>query len=459
MSEKTIGKDVAEAAGIFQHLEEICLNSIREVLPDRIIDQGCREVGHRYRKRTLTPIVTVFHMLLSALWPEDSFAAGWQTFWASVVGRFPDKAGSSPTLGSVAKARARLPLSLWSWLFAWISTQAQELSEQFACWRGHRLVLMDGSCVSMPDVRDLHAEFGTSTGRYGKGKYPLARLVTVCLAGTMTVLGYALGRYRDDENALAEPLLKKLRRGDLLIADRHFAGAHLYNKYQAAGLEFLTRAHQRLKISRLGRIISYAGNDFVTDLLVDPAHRRANPCAPKQVRVRLIQAVLRIRGRRQVVWFVTSLLDGDLYPAEEIVALYGARWRIETLFRQVKIELSADVLRSQTAAGVRKEIAARLIALNVVRIIMLESAIEHEVDPVRISFIHTVRAILSFAPAFATEPLWKLPQIYKAMLTEIASHPVPERVGRLEPRAVRRETKHYPTLRTTRAQWRRRYAA
>jgi len=46
-----------------------------------------------------------------------------------------------------------------------------------------------------------------------------------------------------------------------------------------------------------------------------------------------------LRGQRQTVWFVTSLLEEKSYPASEIVGLYGTRWRIETLFREVKIHL------------------------------------------------------------------------------------------------------------------------
>ena len=160
--------------------------------------------------------------------------------------------------------------------------------------------------------------------------------------------------------------------------------------------------------------------------------------------VRFIQTVVRVRGERKVVWLVTSLLDDKLYPAKEIVELYGRRWRIETLIREVKINFSADVLRSKTPEGVRKEITARLVAINVVRTIMLEAAKDYGVDPVRISFSHAVRAIISFAPALASEPLWKLLEIYKAMLTQIASHLVPERPGRNEPRIVTRGRKHYP---------------
>lgn len=47
-----------------------------------------------------------------------------------------------------------------------------------------------------------------------------------------------------------------------------------------------------------------------------------------------------------------------------------------------------------------------------------------------------------------------------ALLAEIAAHVVPERPGRLEPRHLIRERKHYPALRRqTRAQWRIRHAA
>ena len=144
---------------------------------------------------------------------------------------------------------------------------------------------------------------------------------------------------------------------------------------------------------------------------------------------------------------------------DEFGLLNSKRWRIETLFREVKINLSADVLRSMCPQAIRKEVAAKLIAVNIVRMIMLKAAIEKAVDPIRISFVHAVRAILMFAPALACEPMWKLPQIYRKMLAEIGTNLVPERPGRNEPRAVTRERKHYPKLRSTREQWRKAYAA
>jgi hypothetical protein len=444
---------------ISEKIESVTFNSIRRVLPDKAIKDACDAAGYRYRERILTPIVTVLHMILAAIWPEESFAASWQILWTSFSSVYSDFAGASPSLGSVTKARYRLPPEVWKKLFEWLSIQAQNLSESFDKWKGHRVVLLDGSCVSMPDNYELFREFGRPTGYHGKCRYPLARLVTLCLANTMIVLDYALGRYDDDENFLARPLLAKLKKGDLLLADRHFAAAHFYWHYQSLGLEFLTKAHQNLKISRIKRIESYGQNDFLGWLNINKIYRRKNPDLPEKIMVRFIRIVCCDRGQRKSIWFATSLLDNKLYPAREIAQLYGRRWRIETLFREVKINLSADVLRSICSRAIRKEVAARLIAVNIVRMIMLEAAIEKGVDPIRLSFVYAVRSILSFAPALACEPIYKLPQIYRAMLEEIGTFLVPERPGRNEPRAVTRERKHYPKLKCTREQWRTVYAA
>jgi hypothetical protein len=444
---------------ISEKIESVTFNSIRKILPDKAIKDACDEAGYRYRERIITPIVTVLHMILAAIWPEESFAASWQILWTSFSSVYSDFAGESPSLGSVAKARYRLPLEMWKKLFEWLSIQAQNLSQSFDKWKEHRVVLLDGSCVSMPYNYELFRDFGRPTGYHGKCRYPLARLVTLCLANTMTVLDYSLGRYDNDENFLARPLLEKLRKGDLLLADRHFAAAHFYWHYQSIGLEFLTKAHQNLKISRIKRIESYGQNDFVGWLNINKIYRRKNPDLPEKIMVRFIRIICRERGQRKSIWFATSLLDNKLYPAREIAQLYGRRWRIETLFREVKINLSADVLRSMCSCAIRKEVAARLIAVNIVRMIMLEAATEKGVDPIRLSFVHAVRSILSFAPALACEPVYKLPQIYRAMLLEIGTFLVPERPGRNEPRALTREWKHYPRLKCTREQWRTIYAA
>jgi len=194
-------------------------------------------------------------------------------------------------------------------------------------------------------------------------------------------------------------------------------------------------------------------------LNIGKTYRRKDPTLPASIQVRFICSRMLIRGRVRTVWLVSSLINADYYPASEIVKLYARRWRIETLFGQLKIELSARVLRSKSPQQIRKEVTARVIALNVVRTIMLTAALDNGIDPLRISFVAAVRAIISFAPAMATERIFKLPLIYRAMLAEIAANIVEERPGRNEPRGVVRDPRQYPLLKITRAQWKKQNAA
>jgi hypothetical protein len=460
MCNNTIGTAPRVSAKISDALQSVPFHSIRNVISDDLVEQTCQEVAYDFRKRKITPVVTVLHMIMAAIWPEESFNACWQVLWATFVSWFPQFKGQSPSRRRVAEARGRLPLTLWAGLFRKVSQQAQTRSDGYAAWNGHRVVLADGTCLSMTRTPDLVKAFGTNKGYHGWGRYPLARLVTLCLAGTMTILDYAVGRYVQGEWNLLRSILGSLRKGDLLIADRHFASAHYYVCYQREGLQFLTRAHQRLKISKVKRTVRYEAHDFVGRLNINKLYRRKDPSLPTHIEVRFLKAILRVRGQRQTVWFVTSLLDPVRYPAEQVVSLYARRWRIETLFREVKITLSSDVLRSQSPDGIRKEIAARLTALNVVRTLMLEAAAEAQLeDPLRISFVHAIRAILSFSSALGHAPLVRVQTVYQAMLAEIASHVNPDRPGRWEPRALRRERHHYPSLLITRAQWKARHHA
>lgn len=148
----------------------------------------------------------------------------------------------------------------------------------------------------------------------------------------------------------------------------------------------------------------------------------------------------------------------EIASAYEIHPSQVGKWKSQALARLP--EVLSDVLRGQTPDGIRREIIARMIALNVVRILMLEAATAAGVqDPLRISVVHAVRAILSFSSALGHAPPAAVPGIYHAMLTEIASHLNPDRPGRLEPRAVRRDHKHYPSLHITRALWKARHHA
>jgi hypothetical protein len=387
-------------------------------------------------------------MIAAAIWPDASFQAVWHVFGAEHV-----------SSGSLSKARNRLPVPLFKKLHDRVAQLAATVSHPWAIWRGLRVVDFDGTCLSMEDNPELMAKFGTCNTKHGPGKYPLTRVVVAMLWGTMSVLGYAVGGYTVSEQALAAELLALLSPGDLAVGDRHFAGANYYAKYMERGVEFLTRAHQRLKIGKLKKLATYSPSDFVVDMHVGRKHRAEDPSLPKSIPVRLILVEGRVRGEFKPIWLATSLLDAKRFPATEVARLYAGRWRVETMFKEFKVTCGGDVLRSKKPDGILNEIAARMMAMNLVRIVMIKAAAAHGKVPTRISFAASLRHVISTSLRMSTAPVWELRALYEIMLEDIAAATVPERPGRNEPRMKRRETKHYETLRTTRAEWRQANAA
>ena len=91
-------------------------------------------------------------------------------------------------------------------------------------------------------------------------------------------------------------------------------------------------------------------------------------------------------SRTREVTLVTTLLDAELYPAEDLAQLYAQRWRIETNLRHLKQTMRMDVLRCETVSEVLKELTVFSLVYNLVRAIMHEASRRQEVAVERISF-------------------------------------------------------------------------
>ena len=103
---------------------------------------------------------------------------------------------------------------------------------------------------------------------------------------------------------------------------------------------------------------------------------------------------------------VTSVLDPQQGPAQELAALYHERWEIETALDELKTHLRGAqiVLRSKTPDLVRQEFYGLLMAHFAVRALMHEAALTGNVDPDRLSYIHAVRVVRRKLPAFNAIP-------------------------------------------------------
>jgi hypothetical protein len=421
------------------------------MLPDSEILRACAESGYVFRKRLYDPVATVFHMLLQAIQREESFAATWQEVWslaATGLGIGSRKANSS----ALSQARSRIPETVLEKLVQ----SACDVDERcFSRWRGMRLLALDCTAVSMPREPALLEHFGIHKVGKTTTRYPLATLASLLSVGTSLVVDHRFGPFDPGETGTATPLLNNIGHGDLLLADRGFSGSSTLARICVMGAAFLMRKNARLIVKHLPVLRRLGRDDFITEIPMSKPARKLDPSLPEKVRLRIFKAVWTSPAGEQIQeWFVTSLVDPKRFKKRSLAKLYHERWRIETSYQEFKVIFHADVLRSKTPDNVGKEMTAHVLAYQLVRRLIVEAAKKHAKKPTEISFLNAARWVLAFSARMSTSAAWMLPVLYDRLLDAIASTEVDVRPGRLEPRALTREWKHYPHLRMTRSAWR-----
>lgn len=441
MSNKSIEKRKKKLKHMREELISNQLNAVRELLPNDAVEDLCQEAGYYFRSRLLCPLVTIFHMIGAAISRDGSFQSSWH---------LNGQTGSS---GSLAKARKRLPESIWQGLDQWISNQITERHDSKYLWHGHRVIGLDGTCNSMSDEPELIGYFGRADAKRGPSRFPIARNVIAFNLNTLITVDHQMGPYRTSERALACQLIPRLRHGDVIVDDRGFMGIPHYLQCLEQDLHFINRVPSYARIDRLEVIQSFNSKDRMVKMPVPKRYLKQYPEWPEYLVVRFLQVTAHIRGQKQTFWIATSLLEPETYPASEIRLLYKKRWRVEELIRELKIWLSADILRSKSVEQIRKEMLARIVASNLIHWLILEAAKEHRKDPKRLSPAATLRLTTAYSLKMSTSPAWRLESLYTELLEKIAHSYVPYRPDRIEPRMIKRQTKHYNMLKIPRSQW------
>jgi len=100
-----------------------------------------------------------------------------------------------------------------------------------------------------------------------------------------------------------------------------------------------------------------------------------------------------------------------------------------------------DEMRCKTPELVRKEIWTHILAYNLIRTVMAQAAIKHDLLPRTISLKGALQTLEAFQPVIALradhDSLWRL-NLYQQLLDAVAIHRVADRPNRFEPRLRRR---------------------
>lgn len=427
--------------------QRIPFAALAELLTDGEIETICRQLGHVWRERRLPPVIMVRSMVYRSLHRNQSI----ETLLADMAAA--DLQRKAPTDAAWCQARSRLPAALWPELMQRsVHRLVDSVGDQFLYW-GRPVFLIDGSTVSMPDEPELVETFGYVNTKHGLSRFPVARVTFLVRAGVQAVCDCKIGHYRTGEDAQFNQMWPAIPNGAICLFDRKFCSFYNLAKLRQRRISVISPLHQRRdphKLIKAGKRIG--PNQWLIRLDLAPQLRKRyqDDSLPRYIQVRLIRVTFCRHGQRKHLWLVTTLMDPQRYSRSAIIQLYRQRWEVETRIGSLKTTLQMNVLQSKKVETVYSEVAATILAHNLVWTLIHQTAQRTHMRADRISFLGAVRTVLAFSLQLQTSSPTERLMIHTAMLRHIASQTNAYRPDRIEPRLIKRQTRKFGFLKLSR---------
>src|SRR5881296_910994 len=309
-----------------QHLRQQSLAHLEQLvgswLPPGLLSQS--EEGPNSRERIYSLRRTFFAFLYQVLNPDcpcREIARQIQALFG-LQGQGPVDQGTS----AYCQARKRLPLDTLQRLRVALAAAAEKTAQ---LWHGLRVILIDGTTTSLPDSPKNQLAYPQPGGQKPGCGFPLLKLLGVFSLATGALLDYAKGNKHQHELSLLQKLLDQFKAGDLALADRGFSSYTLLGLLLLRGVHSLFRLHQaRPSDLRQGKRLGKNDRLILWRKPWPWQRPRYLPKAlwnriPQELSVRVVRFILEVPGfRAQSVTLVTTLLDAQAYPAQELARLY-----------------------------------------------------------------------------------------------------------------------------------------
>jgi len=407
-----------------------------DVIPSTLLMQWVTAEVDVWRERVYSPFTTLTLFLEQVLGEDHSCQ---DTVARALSARVADgHAPCSLNTGPYCRARARLPVGLLEQLGRGIGTRVCAQQPAGWLWHGRQVKLIDGSTLSMPDTAANQKRFPQNRSQKTGLGFPLARLVAIVSLSCGALLDWAVGPCKGKETgetALLWGLAQKLQRGDVVVADRAYAGYFMIAWLMQQGVDVVIRQHQRRHTDfRRGQRLG------ARDHLVSWT-RPNRPTWMSEAIYASMPESLTMREARVAGWTLASTLIDPQVSKRELFVLYRQRWQVELDLRSIKNVMQMDVLRCKSPEMVEKEIAAHLVGYNLVRAVMAQAACLGAVLPRQLSFKTALQILNAFQQNLRCCPRGRLASRHAFVLGGIAQARLPNRPGRLEPRVVKRRPK------------------
>lgn len=458
------------------------LGVLTYVVPPGLVDEAVGDgLAWEMRLRSLPARVTVYFVLGLCLFTALPYGEVIGEVTAGLAAALGAAGWRRPAATALSAARARIGEAPLRSVFRRLCSALSPGTSPWSHVGGLLAVAWDGTALAVHDSPENAAAFGRPAGG-GKRKAgaaagqdpppvaggPQLRLVALVACGTRALLDAAIGPFTGKgagERALAAQLLGSLRPGMLLLADRNFYSWQLWRDAAATRAHLLWRVQAAIRLAPLRKLPDGSWLARINDPRAVAARRHKNKkrryrgdrlppdTSPLPgITVRVIEYYLTVTAddgttRTERYRLITTILDHTACPAAQLAAAYSWRWAIETSYCECKAYLrgSGRLLRARTPELARQEAWALLAVYQAIRTLIARAAARDGIDPDRISFTTTLHAVRRTT----STPRHQLNATVDTTETEILSQLLPERTGRIYPRAVSKPVSSYPSRHNT----------
>jgi hypothetical protein len=388
----------------------------RDVIDVAVAAQG---VGAKRSDGTLPAHVVAYLTMGLCLFPDDDYTEV-ATKVTGSLSRFGcwNASWKVPTSSGISQARKRVGWPVMAQVFTGVAQPVATMSTRGAWLRRWRLLAIDGFDVDLSDTDANVAEFGYAGSGDNRSALPKARVVAIAECGTHAFLAAEVDAYNIGEKTLAGRLYPRLRRDELLTADRNFYSFDAWSAAVRTGAALLWRAPTQLRLP----VIKVLTDATFTSVVINPkvrgarrekiieAARAGEELDPEQAHlVRVIEYDVPDRagnGTGELIVLLSTIVDPGDARSDELAAAYHDRWEEETANDQLKTHLRGPgrVLRSRLPDLVRQEIWAWLSVHYALAVLMTRAAEAADMDPDRISYTRTLRLVRRSATGTAAFP-------------------------------------------------------
>ncbi len=402
-----------------------------------------REISPEARSGIYTPRLLIWMMIVQRLQPRGTLASSVAQL---VEGRFDRllsrckrvrdrKIGLST--GGYCQARQRLPKLLVSRTMNELIERLRQRLLESQPELPQRVYLLDGSSVQLEREPELARAFPPASNQHGNAHWPVVRIVVLHDLETgfaeRPYWGPLNGKQAVSEQALAALAIAHVPAGSVIVGDRNFGiFATAYHAHRK-GLKSVVRLTAARAKALMGRPISRQGDYQVCwrasrwDGRHKGKQRRRPWPADAHIQGRLItRRVGRGKHKQWLYLFTTTSL-----PAEEVVALYGRRWQIETDLRSLKQTVRLQHICVHSQDMMEKELLVAVMAYNLVRAVMFQAAQRAQIEPRQLSFTYACTIVLDCYPdVLATRSAKQQQQKLDRMIDLVARCRLPKRTKR-----------------------------